>query len=107
MGINNILESLNDLFKYIENNKLPLVLVLILLGIYFTSIANSKIVKNSIYLFDNDKFKFAIFMIIIYVSNSSPAIGIALALIIFVSFQIITHVKLKKELDDDIFSIIE
>ena len=57
-------------------------------------------------LFDNEIFKFVLFMIITYVSSSSPAIGIALALIMFVSLQIITYSKLKNELDCDINDII-
>lgn len=106
MDINDILKPLDDLLKSIDSNKNLLLLVLILLGIYFTYVSNFNILENSIYLFDNDIFKFVIFMIITYISSSNPAIGIALALIIFVSLQIITYSKLKKELDDDINDII-
>lgn len=108
MDINSILEPLNNLLKSIDNNKNLLFFVLVLLGIYFIYISNSNsnIVKNSIYLFDNKIFKFALFMIITFISSSSPAIGIALALIMFVSLQIITYTKLKKELDDELENII-
>lgn len=106
MDMNSILKPFDNLVKSVDTNKNLLLLVLILLGIYFTYVSNLNIVKNSIYLFDNEKFKFVLFMIITYVSSSSPAIGIALALIMFVSLQIITYSKLKKELDDDINNII-
>lgn len=104
MDINSILEPLDNLLKSIDTNKNLLILILILLGIYFTYISNynSSIIQNSIYLFDNEIFKFVVFMIITYVSSSSPAIGIALALIMFVSLQIITYIKIKKELDDEL-----
>lgn len=104
MDINSILEPLNNLLKSIDTNKNLLILILILLGIYFTYISNynSNIVKKSIYFFDNEIFKFVLFMIITFISSSSPAIGVALALIMFVSLQIITYTKLKKELDDEL-----
>lgn len=104
MDINSILEPLDNLLKSIDDNKNLLFFVLILLGIYFVYISNSNsnILKNSIYLFDNEIFKFVLFMIISFISSSSPAIGIALALIMFVSLQIITYTKLKKELDDEL-----
>lgn len=104
MDINSILEPLDNLLKSIDNNKNLLFFVLVLLGIYFVYISNSNsnILKNSIYLFDNEIFKFALFMIITFISSSSPAIGISLALIMFVSLQIITYTKLKKELDDEL-----
>lgn len=106
MDINSILEPLDNLLKSINTNKNLLLLVLVLLGIYFTYISNLNIMENSIYLFDNEKFKFVLFMIITYIASSSPAIGIALALIMFVSLQIITYSKFKKELDNDINDII-
>lgn len=106
MDMNSILKPLDNLLKSVDTNKNLLLLILILLGIYFTYISNFNIVENSTYLFDNEIFKFAVFMIITYVSSSSPAIGIALALIMFVSLQIITYSKLKKELDEDINDII-
>ena len=104
MDINSILEPLDNLLKSIDTNKNLLFFVLVLLGIYFIYISNSNsnILKNSIYLFDNEIFKFALFMIITFVSSSSPAIGVALALIMFVSLQIITYTKLKKELDNEL-----
>jgi hypothetical protein len=104
MDINSIFEPLDNLLKSINTNKNLLILILILLGIYFTYISNSNssIIQNSIYLFDNEIFKFVVFMIITYISSSCPAIGIALALIMFVSLQIITYIKIKKELDDEL-----
>lgn len=106
MDINGILKPLDNLLKSIDTNKNLLLLVLVLLGIYFTYISKYNIVENTMYLFDNEIFKFVLFMIITYVSSSSPAIGIALALIMFVSLQIITYSKLKNELDCDINGII-
>lgn len=107
MDMNNILEPLNNSLKSINDNKSLLIFVLILLGLYFTYISNINIINNSIYLFDNQIFKFILFVIITYISASSPAIGIALALIMFISLQIITYTKLKNELDDDIANIID
>ena len=104
MDINSIFEPFDNLLKSIDTNKNLLLLILILLGVYFTYISNFNIVENTIYLFDNKIFKFVLFMIITYVASSSPAIGIALALIMFVSLQIITYSKFKKELDNNIIS---
>lgn len=106
MDINDILKPLDNLLKSIDTNKNLLFLILVLLGIYFTYVSNFNVAVNTMYLFDNEIFKFVLFMIITYVSSSSPAIGIALALIMFVSLQIISYSKLKNELDCDINDII-
>lgn len=98
------MEPLKNLLKSIDTNKNLLLLILILLGIYFTYISNFNMVENTMYLFDNKIFKFVLFIIITCVASSNPAIGIVLALIMFVSLQIITYSKFKKELDNDIIS---
>ena len=102
--MNKILESFDKLLKSINENKNILIIVLILLGIYYTYYSNN-IVEHCIYLFDNNIFKFSVFIIITYITNSSPAIGISLAIIMLVSLQLITYIKLKKELDIDIMKI--
>lgn len=102
MDMNSILEPFNNLLKSVNNNKNLLILILILLGIYYIYISNSNILDNSIYLFDNEIFKFVVFIIITFIADSSPAIGIALAIIMFASLQIITYMKLKKELADEL-----
>ena len=88
--------------KSIDNNKNSLILILILLGIYYFDKNNA---VQCLYLFDNKTFKFAIFIIIAYILSSTSIIGISLALVMFVSLQIITYIKFKKELDDDINDI--
>ena len=104
MEMNKILESFDKLLKSANENKNILILILILLGIYYTYYSDS-ITEHCIYLFDNNVFKFTIFIIITYISSSSPAIGISLAIIMLVSLQLITYIKLKKELDLDIEKI--
>ncbi len=104
MDINKILEPFDNLLKSINENKILLILVLVLLGIYYTYNSNN-IVEHSIFLFDNEIFKFTLFILITYISSSNPAIGIGLAIIMLVSLQIITYLKLKKEFDIDIKKI--
>lgn len=106
IDLNSISEPLDNLLKSASTNKNILFMILILLGFYFTHEINFNIVENSTYLFDNEMFKFSLFIIISYISSSNPAIGIVLALIIFVSLQIITYSKFKKELNNDINNII-
>jgi len=104
MDLNNILKPFDDLLKSINENKTLLILVLILLGIFYTY-NNDNIMEHCIFLFDNEIFKFTLFILITYISSSNPAIGIGLAIIMLVSLQIITYLKLKKEFDIDIRKI--
>jgi hypothetical protein len=101
MDINKILKPFDNLLKSLNENKIILILILILLGIYYTYY-NNNIVENSISLFDNELFKFSLFVLITYISSSNPAIGIALAIIMLVSLQAITYLKIKREFDIDI-----
>jgi hypothetical protein len=101
MDINKILKPFDNLLKSLNENKIILIVILILLGIYYTYY-NNNIVENSISLFDNELFKFSLFVLITYISSSNPAIGIALAIIMLVSLQVITYLKIKREFDIDI-----
>jgi len=90
----------DNLFLLINQNKNILFIIIILLGIYLIYY-NKYIIENTIYLFDTNFFKLIIFIIIIYIVELSPIIGIILTIIILVSMQIITYFKLKNELDNE------
>lgn len=78
--MNKILEPFDSILKSINSNKNTLILILILLGIYYVNF-NDNIVSNSINLFNNELFKFVVFIFITYISSYSPAIGVSLAII--------------------------
>lgn len=106
MNVSEFLKPVDNLFTYVNENKGVLLLILILLGIYITQF-NEYIIKNASYLFDNNLFRLVVFVIITYIGGSSPAIGISLTIIILVSMQIITSLKLKKDLQSEKFSQME
>lgn len=106
MNITEFLKPVDNLFTSVNENKGILLLILILLGIYITQF-NEYIIENASYLFDNNLFRLVVFVIITYIGGSSPAIGISLAIIMLVSMQIITSLKLKKDLQSEKFSQIE
>lgn len=87
---------LNIIIKKIVDNKL-LIFILIL------SIYSSKYVyylpDNYINFFDNTIVKFVIFGIISFISMNNPGIGIILTIAILVTFQVISNIKIKKEID--------
>lgn len=101
--ITELLKPVDNLFIYLNNNKIILLLILILLGLYTTKF-NEYIVENTSYLFDNNLFRFIVFVIITYIAGSSPAIGVSLAIIMLVSMQIVTSLKFKKDLSTEKFS---
>jgi hypothetical protein len=101
---NNILIYYDNL-NYINNNIKILLLLLIILSIYYINNNNNINIENIINLFDNQIFKFIIFIIISYISSSNPIIGISLAIFLLINLQLITYTKFKKELDEDIKDI--
>ena len=103
MNINEFLKPVDNLFTSVNENKGTLLIILVLLGIYITQF-NEYIVQNTAYLFDNNLFRFICFIIITYIGSSSPAIGISLAIIMLVSMQLITSLKLKKDIQTEKFS---
>jgi hypothetical protein len=100
MTVDEFLKPFDNFFISLNNNKIILLLVLVLLGIYITHF-NQHIVIKSMDLFDNNSFRLIIFIIITYISSSSPAIGISLAIIMLVSMQLITSIKFKKEFESN------
>lgn len=102
--LNKISESFDNLFTQMNNNKniLIVILILILSGIYYTHLNDYDITKKSIDLSENDRIKFLIFIIIICVSNFNMNIGVILAIIMLVSLQLVTSIKINKELNFDI-----
>jgi hypothetical protein len=103
MNIIELLKPVDNLFVSLNENKGILLLILILLGIYITQF-NEYIVQNTAFLFDNNLFRLIVFIIITYIGSSSPAIGISLAIIMLVSMQLITSLKLKKDIQTEKFS---
>ena len=101
--IKKFLEPIDNILISLNENKDILLIILGIFGIYFINY-NYNIVINNIELFDNNYFKFFMFIIISYIASSNPAIGISLAIIILVSMQIITQYKINKEFEDIIFS---
>lgn len=98
MDIDNTLKPIDNFFKKINDNKTLLLILLVLLGIYYTSYIND-ISSKMIDLFSNNIFKFTLFVLISYISSSSPALGISLAIIMLVTLQIITNLRLQKEVE--------
>lgn len=106
MDITEFLKPVDNLLIYVNDNKSVLLLVLVLLGIYITHF-NEYIIQNTSYLYDNNLFRLIIFIVITYIGGSSPAIGISLVIIMLVSMQIITSLKLRRDLDKEKFSQME
>jgi hypothetical protein len=96
MNIDNTLKPIDNFISKINENKTILLLILIILGVYYTNYIQG-VSEHLIDLFSNDLFKFAIFVLISYISSSSPALGISLAIIMLVTLQIITNLKLQKD----------
>ena len=97
MDNDNNLNLVDNLFIKINKNKTILLLILILLGIY-TVYFNQQIINYTTNLFDNNLFRLIIFIIITWIASSSPGIGVALAIIMLVSMQIITNLKFKNDM---------
>lgn len=106
MAFDNFLKYFDNSIKSLNNNRTLLIFILILITICYTFYSDD-IVEKYISIFDNDLFKLTIFFIISYIAGSCPAIAIILGIIMLVNLQIITHVKLKNELDEDIKKIDE
>ena len=103
MDINGILKPIDNLLVSLNNDKPILLLILLLLGIY-TMYYNEYVTEYAINLFSNNTFKIIIFVLVTYIGSSSPAIGISLAIIVLVSLQLITNLKIKKEIHNERFS---
>lgn len=103
MSITELLKPVDEFLINIDHTKGPLLIILVLLSIYMVQF-NESIITNTVNLVDNNIFKIIIFVIITYISSSSPAIGISLTIIMLVSLQIITNLKLKKDLKSEKFS---
>ena len=100
MDIDNfILYIHNNLFIFINDNKIIL-LLFILIIFYFINL-NDNIIKKTIKLFDSNIFKLIIFIIIIFLSISNIILGLGLGIIILVCIQLITTLKFKKEINNN------
>lgn len=96
-SLTSFLQPVDNAIDNINSNKFVLTIVLFLLGIYAVSY-NEYISTKAIDLFSNDGFRLIIFLITTYVASTSPALGISLAIIMLSSMQIISNIKLKKDL---------
>lgn len=98
--------KLSDSLNKLTGNKIPLILIFILIIIYYNSHSNN-LLEKYICLFDNDMVKLLIFILISCLASTNPILAIILAIILLVNLQIITHLKLKEELNNDFKNINE
>lgn len=96
-SLTTFLQPVDNVIENINSNKFVLTIILFFLGIYAVSY-NEYISTKAIDLFSNDGFRLIIFLITTYVASTSPALGISLAIIMLSSMQIISNIKLKKDL---------
>ena len=96
MSIENILNSFDNFFEKINNNKIVMILIIVLVTLYTSSNIHT-LSDDTIDLFDNQIFKFVLFILISLISSKSPSIGITLAMAILVTLQVITNLKIRKD----------
>lgn len=90
----------NDITTFVNNNKNIIILVFCL---FVISYIDFKLTTNKIInLFDNNIFKLIVFMVISFIGISNKAIGICLALILLISMQVITSIKIKNEFENEL-----
>ena len=104
MNINNIIISIkNELDKIIDkvNENMIITILLIILLTFYISYYINNIELKYLEIFDNVIFKFIFIILISYLSTKNMAISITLTIALLVTLQIISNLKLKKELEND------
>lgn len=99
-NVNEYLKPIDNVFTSVDKNKGLLLLLLVLIGLYLIN-WNELVVDHATNLFTNNLFRLIIFIFITYIASSSPAIGLGLAIVMLVSMQFITNLKLQKEINLD------
>jgi hypothetical protein len=96
MSIENMLNSFDNFFQKINDNKIVTILIIIIVTLYTSSNIDT-LSDDTIDLFDNQIFKFVLFILISLISSKSPSIGITLAMAVLVTLQIITNLKIRSD----------
>ena len=91
-----MLNSFDNFFQKINDNKIVTILIIIIVTLYTSSNIDT-LSDDTIDLFDNQIFKFVLFILISLISSKSPSIGITLAMAVLVTLQIITNLKIRKD----------
>lgn len=102
----NLIESVDIFLKNLNENKIVMVLIVILISIYSSVLVNS-LSDFMINLFENKVFKFIIFCIIAYISYSNQTLGIILAIATLVTLQIILNINLRNQIKVEKFGPID
>jgi hypothetical protein len=93
-------EIYNYLLKKINDNK-PIIIGLVVLLIFFIGYL-SYLSDDLINIFNNPIIKLIVFGIIFYISMDNLVIGIIITIIVLVSLQVISNVKIKNEINSDL-----
>jgi hypothetical protein len=96
MSIENMFNSFDYFFQKINDNKIVTILIIIIVTLYTSSNIDT-LSDDTIDLFDNQIFKFVLFILISLISSKSPSIGITLAMAVLVTLQIITNLKIRSD----------
>lgn len=98
MEVDSNKEIVNNIIEKITDNKYLVIGLIVLVSLYSSEYVNY-ISINFIDFFDNPIVKFVIFALISALSFVSPAIAIILTIAILVTFQVISSIKIKREID--------
>lgn len=99
MNFEQIIMKMNELMISIKDNKILMLILVILLSSY-ASLWVKSLQKYTINIFSNKYFKFGIFLLITYIANNNPALGIILAIAMLVTLQTITYTNIQNHKED-------
>lgn len=94
--INELINSYDNFFKQIADNKMLTLLIVAVLALY-ASMWVEKLSPYTTQLFSNVYFKTIVFILVSYVATSNPVLAIMLAIVLIITLQSIAEKKLNNE----------
>ena len=95
---NNIIDSSLSIIK--ENKYI--LMGLIIVSALYSSKWVTNLSENFLDIFDNPIVKFIIFIIISYVSINNPTIGIIITIVVLITLQVSSNMKIRREINSDL-----
>lgn len=91
----------NKLINKIKENKVVITLFIILISIYSSAYVNN-LPSNILDIVDTPVMKFIIFVTISYLAMDNPTIGIILTMLVLVTLQVASNMKIKRDIYTDL-----
>jgi hypothetical protein len=95
-----IYNNINEFLSIYLGYKSLYIYSILLISLLYIMLIYKKTSNNTIHLFNNEKYRIGLFIVIVFITNNNIYVGFIMTLILLASMQIVTCKNINDEVDN-------